>query len=86
MIKLIAFDGRLCTPLSVVADDLRDLFTSDPVLLVEHDGGDYDSVKWPHPNHEHLRSALYRSRETGVIPSGTLKVELPNGETFTIDA
>lgn len=57
---------------------------SNPVLLVEHDGGDHDTIAWPLTQRGHLASALYGARETGLIPDVT-EVTLPDGSTFNID-
>lgn len=57
---------------------------SNPMLLVEHDGGDHDTINWPLTKRQHLASALYGARETGLIPDVT-EVTLPDGSTFNID-
>lgn len=90
---LRAGSRRLHTPLSLVAASLSGHFSSDPVLLCEHPGGDHDTIVWPAPRGEReranwrlmLRSALYDARECGVIPN-IAAVILPDGSEFGIDA
>jgi hypothetical protein len=84
-IKLIAADGALYTPIEAVNDEnVRRIYSSNPVLLYFHPSGEVDTIRWPKFDEERLRSALYDARETGTIPNCS-EVILPNGETFKID-
>lgn len=56
----------------------------NPILLVEHEGGDHDTIAWPLIKRGHLASALFDARESGIIPD-VAEVILPDGGTFDID-
>ena len=86
MISLICEDGCLHTPKSVITDPLLiEHFTDNPILIRIYDAGDCDTIKWPNPNIENLRIALYDCRETGVLPHDIVSVILPDGTEFLID-
>jgi len=88
--KLINDDGILATAHELIPDDLRTSFTNpdgepdNAILIYDRPSGDVDTIKWPHPNKDHLRGALYAARETGFIPN-VEAVLLPDGEEFLID-
>jgi hypothetical protein len=83
-IQLTAEDGLLCTPHSALMDVfLKQHFEEDPPLLAHYPAGDYDTVNWPNPNEEILRTALFGARETGLIPD-VRSVILPDGSEFII--
>lgn len=85
-IKLIVEGGRLYTAHADIVDKLmKDYYKDNVILIKQYDAGDYDTIKFPKPNEENLRSALYDARETGVIPGDTTEVELPDGTIFQID-
>jgi len=85
VVTLIVKDKSLHTAQSDIVDALQAKHaTDDPILIVEHPSGERDTIRWPRPNAEHLRSALYDAREMGMIPP-VRTVKLPNGETFEID-
>lgn len=48
-----------------------------PIVLRVYPEGDCDTIKWPNPNMENLRAALFDDRETGLNQGEVL---LPNGE------
>lgn len=83
-------DGILCTPHDAIVDKGHELAfyldgkPRDPGLMVAYPSGDYDVIKWPNPETDNLRSALYDAREMGLIPD-VGEVVLPDGATFTID-
>jgi hypothetical protein len=94
--KLIAIDGMLFTPLRpdlelkdpalfnyFKAGDDGSAADGHVMLLVEHAGGDNDTIKYLNPNEEHLRSALYNAREQGLIDDAPTVI-LPDGTEFTI--
>ena len=84
MITLLAINGRLHTRQSDIVDALmKKHFTSDPILVVRYDAGDCDTIRWPNPDEEHLRSALFDDREMGIIPD-VRSVLLPDGKEFVI--
>jgi hypothetical protein len=87
-LTLIARDGDLYTPESaIVCEDLRKHYKGDEVCIMLHrySAGDVDTIAWPAPNEEQLRSCLYDLRETGMIPADTKSVELPDGSVFEIE-
>ena len=55
------------------------------VLLRRYDGGDADTIRWPKPNEENLKSALFDAREMGLLPPFAEEVVLPDGTPFEID-
>lgn len=86
MIQLLCEDGRLHTPRSVLSDPvLLQTFSGNPIILHLNDEGDCDTIKWPDYSADNLRAALYGDRETGVLPSDTKSVLLPDGAVFDID-
>ena len=87
-LNLIAYDGDLYTPESaIVCEELRKHYNGDVrcILLHRYSDGDVDTIAWPSPNEEQLRSCLYDLRETGMIPSDTKSAELPDGSIFEIE-
>ncbi len=92
-IKLIVKDGRLFVSL---LDYLKEhcpsdyemyskAATDDMVILIRgYDAGDCDTIRWPKPNEENLRAALFDAREQGLIPD-LPTVILPDGSEFKID-
>jgi hypothetical protein len=61
------------------------LAAGDTLLIYYYPSGDVDTIAWPRPNPQHLRSALYDAREQGIIPN-VPAVILPSGKEFLIDA
>ena len=86
-ITLIAANGQLFIPNSAISDELqREWHGNADILIVRrYDAGDCDTIAWPNPDQENLRSALYDAREMGQIPGDTTSVLLPDGSEFTID-
>jgi hypothetical protein len=85
MVRLIAIDGTLYTSEDDIVDELMKAHYEDDgvCILISHTEG-ANSIHWPNPNEQDLRSALFDSREQGLIPNVT-KVELPDGSEFKID-
>jgi len=85
MVRLIAIDGTLYTSENDIVDELMKAHYEDDgvCILISHVEG-VNSICWPNPNEQDLRSALFDSREKGLIPNVT-KVELPDGSEFKID-
>lgn len=55
------------------------------MLLARYPEGDCDTIKWPNPNEDHVRRALFDAREVGHLEHDALVVELPDGTSFPID-
>lgn len=90
-IQLIEKHGNLHTKFEdIVEDYLIDYWKSDekdsqdPVLLYYYPEGDVDTINAKNPNLDHLASALYDCRESGLIPSDTTLAMLPDGSTVII--
>ena len=90
-IQLIERFGKLHTKFQdIVEEDLIEYWKSDeedsqdPVLLYYYPEGDVDTINSKNPNLDHLASALYTSRESGLIPSDTTLAILPDGSTVII--
>lgn len=85
-LQLIASHGSL----EVAFEDIhhlehREHFDGDDALLIlRYPAGDCDTVRWPNPNIQLLRGALYDARETGLI-ADVKSVLLPDGSEFFID-
>ena len=91
-VQLVARHGNLFTRFEDIVDpDQRDWFQTDngqnqnPILIYHYAAGDIDTIDANNPNMDHLRSALYDCRETGLIPHNTQAFTLPNGTTHNID-
>jgi len=99
MTQLLNIDGRLHTPFDAITDKLQRDWAEEraasarkhgwpddknQLLVCHYDAGDCDTIKWPNPNKENLRSALFDAREMGLIPDEPY-VELPDGKLFGID-
>jgi hypothetical protein len=61
------------------------LYLGENILICRYRAGDCDSIQWPNPNWENLRSALYDCREVGLLPSNCRVVTLPDDSLFDID-
>lgn len=85
-VKLIAEHGSLFTSnLDIVDEFAKKHYGNEPsILIYRYRAGDVDTINWPNPNEEHLRSCLFDARETGMIPH-VRSVELPDGTIFHID-
>lgn len=78
-IQLIERDGRLYSKREDIVDmDLIIFISGDNLLMVHYEAGDCDTIKWPDPDVEHLREALFDCRETGCIPIDTKSALLPD--------
>lgn len=91
-IELIAKGDDLYTKFADISDDLqREYWFSDneklrdPILLYQYPEGDCDTINAEKPNIEHMRSALYDARESGLIPHDTTTAILPGGQSISID-
>lgn len=90
IIKLIHKYDELHIPFAATVDPAqREGYSADgcldPMLVYTYPSNDYDVVRWPDYNPEHLRGALYDAREMGLIPSECSEVELPDGKLFQIE-
>ena len=88
MVQLIAIDGSLHTSTDEICDELMANFYSGDqtvMLIYCHPDSGVDTINWPSPNVEHLRSCLFGCRETGLLPSNCRTVTLPDGTEFNID-
>ena len=92
-IKILVKDGRLFVSLHDYQKDhcpsdfemYSKMFTDGLVILTRtYDGGDCDTIRWPKPNEENLKAALFDAREQGFIPD-LPTVILPDGSEFKID-
>lgn len=86
-LKLIEKNGLLMVPANAIYNaHLRAAFADSdgPPLIHVYPEGDRDVVKWPNPDEEVLRGALFRAREVGLI-ADVKAVELPDGREFIID-
>jgi hypothetical protein len=79
-ITLVAKDKNLYYP-----DEVETEFGDKaPILLYQYsypesESPDVDTIKWPNPNMEHLRGALFDDRECGLFGLED-NIFLPNGE------
>jgi hypothetical protein len=84
-VRLLCEDGQLCIPRDAVEDEfILKHMTGNPLLLCVYDAGDCDTVRWPNPNPDTLRAALYRAREVGLVAGYPDIVLLPDGSAFSI--
>lgn len=76
-VKLVAKGESLFFP-----DSVRDNYGEPgPILLCRYDEGDCDTINWPDPNEDNLRSVLFDAVEMGYIHE-TDRVLLPDGKHF----
>lgn len=89
-VRLIEINGMLHIPNAAFDPPTREFHrdvlkdTDDALLLYRYPAGDVDTIAWPEPDLEHLRSALFDSREQGHLPGDCRQVELPDGSIVTI--
>lgn len=87
-LKLFEKNGLLLVPVSAIYNAHLRASHADrdgAILIHIYPEGDRDVVKWPEPDDEILRGALFRAREVGLI-ADVKAVELPDGREFIIDA
>jgi hypothetical protein len=88
MIRVLEEHGCLHTHAGDIVDNIYQQFYREDrlcILVYRYPEGDCDTISWPNPNEDHLRSCLFDARETGMIPGDTRKVLLPDGSEFSID-
>lgn len=88
-VRLVARDGSLYIPSSVMDAENREWFGNEGAILIHHyPAGDVDTIPWPTPAEwvDRLRASLYDAREQGMLPYKCNVVELPDGERFAIES
>jgi hypothetical protein len=91
-VQLVASGGRLYASLDYMKEHnptdyamYLKMFPDGLTILTRvYDAGDCDTIRWPNPDLENLRGALFDAREQGFIPDLGV-VKLPDGSEFKID-
>lgn len=81
--ELIAKDKALYIPFSAITDKLQREWANgeDRILMRQYDEGDCDTIRWPMPNIENMKAALFDAREMGLLEGS--EVLLPNGKAIS---